>query len=440
MVFSAILIHAQLGRIEMHFHIFVAMAFLLVYVDWKVVLASSAFIAIHHAVVNYLQSLEFKAGGIPVLVFNYGCGWDIVALHAFFVIFEATVLIYLGSTMQTQMRLEFESKKKIQETTELVRYIFGDVESNSMAFEEKTKSIVHRLREFLESFQTQSTAMEEISAGTEETASSSQLILENSNRHAKELDELISTKERSIEEQNRIADHLSKINQNILSANNQMKMTQKTFDELIQSMETAVQDASSMEEILSIINDIADRTNLLSLNASIEAARAGDAGRGFAVVAQEVSKLADSTSEAIKNISQISSKIWNTIHANRDKTNEIKILIQEFLSHLANQTQDSQKITQQILSSKNQIEKQREILVRFLDYARLIQTSSKEQSHSMEEIAKSISEINQTMQSNLQWIQEITESVQANQESFRSSIVRINELSSVLRVSRESTS
>jgi len=230
MVFSAILIHAQLGRIEMHFHVFVAMAFLLVYVDWKVVLASSAFIAIHHAVVNYLQSLEFKAGGgIPVLGFNYECGWDIVALHAFFVIFEATVLIYLGSTMRTQMRLEFESKKKIQETTELVRYIFGDVESNSMAFEEKTKSIVHRLRECLESFQTQSTAIEEISAGTEETASSSQLILENSNRHAKELDELISTKERIIEEQNRIADHLSKINQNILSANNQMKMTQKTL-------------------------------------------------------------------------------------------------------------------------------------------------------------------------------------------------------------------
>jgi methyl-accepting chemotaxis protein len=69
-----------------------------------------------------------------------------------------------------------------------------------------------------------------------------------------------------------------------------------------ESMDSIRSSSLEMSNILKIINDISGKVNMLALNAAIEAARAGEAGRGFTVVADEISKLADRTSNSIKGI------------------------------------------------------------------------------------------------------------------------------------------
>jgi methyl-accepting chemotaxis protein len=87
------------------------------------------------------------------------------------------------------------------------------------------------------------------------------------------------------------------------------KATADITQNVINKIEEFEVQSKNISEIVNVINEIASQTNLLSLNASIEAARAGDAGRGFAVVAGEIRKLADQSVEAINQIENIVSEI-----------------------------------------------------------------------------------------------------------------------------------
>ncbi len=102
-----------------------------------------------------------------------------------------------------------------------------------------------------------------------------------------------------------LRDGVTDIAKTVDSAASQMKEVAERQSEVSASAKSIEQAVSDSMQIISSIQAIADQTNLLSLNASIEAARAGDAGKGFAVVATEVSNLSTSTKETTQNIASI---------------------------------------------------------------------------------------------------------------------------------------
>lgn len=116
MLFSLIFIQQYLGRIEMHFHIFIAMAILTLYKDTLPIIIAAATTIIHHLLFNYLQYYEISVFDMPIMIFNYGCGMDIVILHAIFVIAEMLVLTYM---IQLQVEHSIELHKTEREVVEL---------------------------------------------------------------------------------------------------------------------------------------------------------------------------------------------------------------------------------------------------------------------------------------------------------------------------------
>jgi methyl-accepting chemotaxis protein len=162
---------------------------------------------------------------------------------------------------------------------------------------------------------------------------------------------------------------------------------------------TMIHDSSQqMTAIVGIINEISDQINLLSLNASIEAARAGDSGRGFAVVADEVSKLADRTASSIKEIDALiernTAEIRNAMQGVASTVDTMKTVTGGVDAINGMMAGISEKIRKQAQINTVLGTESAEVLSRIHE----IDVSTREQKSSLAEISNSISIINSSAQ------------------------------------------
>ncbi len=153
--------------------------------------------------------------------------------------------------------------------------------------------------------ESQAASLEEVNAVITSLSTSSENNVESIRTQNENLIEL-NQKSQALQE---IISKISELSKNLETIANESKIEMQIVKNSVEKTDTFLKNISNsfqrVDEINRILGEIADKTNLLSLNASIEAARAGVAGRGFSVVAQEVSKLADFTASNAKMISKV---------------------------------------------------------------------------------------------------------------------------------------
>lgn len=255
---------------------------------------------------------------------------------------------------------------------------------------------------FIKEVQDQSASIEEISSTVEQAT---QIALNNT--------EMVSREFKIIEELEQETRNLQKILQEIeisltslttelLKIRQQSLESNKVMDNLKTIMDQIQTSFQRVSEVTTIMTEIADRTNLLSLNASIEAARAGDHGKGFAVVAQEVSKLAESSMQNAKNINKIikeNQKVLKQGEENLLKTFSVVNL----------QNQNIEKTLSFFEGMMEKLKLQIEFNHKLIEYinsiyqsSKEIEGQSKEQAKGMEEITKTITFMEKSIQKTVQ--------------------------------------
>ncbi len=142
---------------------------------------------------------------------------------------------------------------------------------------------------------------EQVKDGSEQVASTAQVISEGAINQAGIIQELIASIGEINEKVKVSTEQANSTNVLTIELGNQIELNNEKMNEMVTAMNKIEESSRNIKSIINTIYSISEQTNLLALNAAIEAARAGESGKGFAVVADEIRKLAEESSVAVKN-------------------------------------------------------------------------------------------------------------------------------------------
>lgn len=229
--------------------------------------------------------------------------------------------------------VEVKSKDELQkmamsfnEMKHNLRKLIGNVNDNALHLTASAEELSASTNEVADSSEEISKAIENISIGSQTSATAageSSVAMEETASGVQRIAESTSTLHTSAENTMRIGNESEKIMQ---TAKEQMALIHASSSQTNEVIKRLSQQTAEIQTITSVITNITEQTNLLALNAAIEAARAGEHGKGFAVVADEVRKLAEESKVSASQIAEL------TLAIQKD-TKDVEASVQESLTN-----------------------------------------------------------------------------------------------------------
>ena len=294
MAYSALLIQLGGGETEYHFSVFVLLSALLAWRDWRPLIMGAAVIAVHHLVFNYLQ--EYELFNITVFMHT---GLHMVIMHGLYVVAQTIFLVLLAVRMEQDARSASEVAKLASVINRETGYLTLERDSKT--------SRSPFARTFSLTLDAMRNTLEQVSGNVSQLIEASQTLLqrntalsERTDNQARSLAVTASAMEQLAAAASLTSEKASEARTLAEQASGVAQEGGENIRSAMASMTHIRDESLKINGILEPIDGIAFQTNILSLNASVEAARAG-----FAVVAAEVRTLALRCEEAARDIRQM---------------------------------------------------------------------------------------------------------------------------------------